>query len=96
MDFKLNQNYPNPFNPSTTISFNLNKTSEVKLAIYDALGRLVQVLLDNKLQEGNYDVEWNGKNYSGTSVGSGVYIYKIIVKAENKLFSQSKKMTLVK
>jgi hypothetical protein len=96
MDFKLNQNYPNPFNPSTTISFYLNKTAEVKLAVYDALGRLVKVLLDNKLQEGNYDIEWNSTNYSGASVSSGVYIYKIIVKAENKLFSQSKKMILVK
>ncbi len=96
MDFKLNQNYPNPFNPATTISFSLNKSAQVKLSIYDALGRLVIVLLDAQLSEGHHDIEWNSKDYSGTSVSSGVYIYKIIVKAENKLFSQSKKMTLVK
>jgi hypothetical protein len=96
MDFKLNQNYPNPFNPSTTISFYLDKTSEVKLAVYDALGRLVKVLLNDQLSEGHHNIEWNSTNYSGASVGSGVYIYKIIVIAENKLFSQSKKMTLVK
>ena len=96
MDFKLNQNYPNPFNPSTTISFYLDKTSEVKLAVYDALGRLVKVLLNDQLSEGHHDIEWNSTNYSGASVGSGVYIYKIIVKAENELFSQSKKMIMVK
>ena len=96
MDFKLNQNYPNPFNPATTISFNLNKSAQVKLSIYDALGRLVKVLLNDQLSEGHHNIEWNGTNYSGAPVGSGVYIYKITVKAENKLFSQSQKMTLVK
>jgi hypothetical protein len=95
-DFKLYQNYPNPFNPSTKISFNLNKTAEVKLAVYDVLGKLVKVLLDDQLSEGHHDIEWNSTNYSGASVGSGVYIYKITVKSENKLFSQSKKMILVK
>ena len=96
MDFKLNQNYPNPFNPATTISFNLNKSAQVKLSIYDALGRLVKVLLNDQLSEGHHNIEWNSTNSSGASVGSGVYIYKITVKAENKLFSQSKKMILVK
>ena len=96
MDFKLNQNYPNPFNPATTISFNLNKSAQVKLSIYDALGRLVKVLLNDQLSEGHHNIEWNSTNSSGASVGSGVYIYKITVEAENKLFSQSKKMILIK
>jgi hypothetical protein len=95
-NFQLNQNYPNPFNPATTISFSLNKSAQVKLSIYDALGRLVKVLLDDQLSEGHNNIEWNSTDYSGTSVSSGVYIYKITVKAENKLFSQSKKMILVK
>jgi hypothetical protein len=95
-NFQLNQNYPNPFNPTTSISFSLNKSAQVKLSIYDALGQLVKVLLDDQLSEGYHDIEWNSTNYSGASVGSGIYIYKIIVKAENKLFSQSKKMILVK
>lgn len=95
-DFKLYQNYPNPFNPATTISFSLNKSAQVKLSIYDALGRLVKVLLNDQLSEGHHNIEWNSTNSSGASIGSGVYIYKIIIKAENKLFSQSKKMLLVK
>jgi hypothetical protein len=95
-NFQLNQNYPNPFNPTTSISFSLNKSAQVKLSIYDALGQLVKVLLDDQFSEGYHEIEWNSTNYSGTSVGSGVYIYKITVKSENRLFSQSKKMILIK
>ena len=101
MDFQLHQNYPNPFNPSTKIKYQIPErtfvtSAQVKLSIYDALGRLVTVLLDAQLSEGHHDIQWNSTNYSGASVASGVYIYKIIVKEENKLFSQSKKMLLVK
>lgn len=95
-DFQLNQNYPNPFNPVTTISFTLNKSSHVNLSVYDELGRFVKVLFDNQLSQGSHHVEWNGTNYSGSSVGSGVYIYKITVKTDSKLFSQSQKMMLLK
>jgi len=95
-DFKLNQNYPNPFNPTTTISFNLDESAEVKLTVYDALGKLVKVLENGKLVNGYYNYEWNSTNYLGASVVSGVYIYKITVKAENKFYSESKKMVLVK
>ena len=87
--FALYQNYLNPFNPSTTISFNLNKSAQVRLSIYDALGSLVAVLLDAQLSEGHHNIEWNSTNYSGASVSSGVYIYKIIIKEENELFSSS-------
>jgi len=96
MDFQLNQNYPNPFNPATTISFNLNKSAQVKLSIYDALGRSVTVLVDAQLSEGFHSINWNSTDYSGASVTSGVYIYKITVKSGSELFSQSKKMLLVK
>jgi len=95
-DFQLHQNYPNPFNPSTTISFTLNKSGQVKLSIYDALGRLVNVLLDGQLSEGPHTIKWNSTNFSGASVVSGVYIYRITVQTENKQFSQSHKMLLIK
>jgi flagellar hook assembly protein FlgD len=95
-DFQLHQNYPNPFNPSTTISFTLNKSGQVRLSIYDALGRLVNVLLDGQLSEGPHTIKWNSTNFSGASVVSGVYIYRITVQTENKQFSQSHKMLLIK
>ncbi|MBN1300524.1 MAG: DUF362 domain-containing protein [Melioribacteraceae bacterium] len=95
-DFKLNQNYPNPFNPSTTISFSLDISAEVKLVVYDALGKFVKVLKDEKLPAGYHSVSWDGTNYSGTPVVSGRYIYRITVNSDNKIYSQSRKMTLVK
>ncbi|MCW8848981.1 MAG: T9SS type A sorting domain-containing protein, partial [Melioribacteraceae bacterium] len=95
-NFKLNQNYPNPFNPSTTISFALNEGSDVKLEIYDALGRSIKVLVDEKLSSGSYNIDWNSTNYAGLPVGSGIYIYKITANIDNKLYSESKKMILVK
>jgi hypothetical protein len=95
-DFQLHQNYPNPFNPATTISFDLNKSAQVKLSIYDALGRSVKVLIDARLSEGHHTIEWNSTDYSGASVSSGVYFYTIVGNAGNNPFSESKKMLLVK
>ena len=94
--FKLNQNYPNPFNPSTTISFSLHKGADVRLEIYDTIGRLIKVLIDEKLSSGSYNFDWNSTNYSGDPVGSGIYIYKMTLNIDKKLFSESKKMVLVK
>ena len=89
--FNLSQNYPNPFNPVTKIRFSLPHPSEggehVKLLIYDALGKLVQVLVNEQLQAGTYEVDWNASQYS-----SGVYFYSI--KAGE--FYAVKRMVLVK
>lgn len=95
-DFRLYQNYPNPFNPTTTISFDLRKNAEVKLTVYDALGKMVKVLVDDKLSQGYYNVAWNGTNNLGTSVGSGIYICKITINSNTTLYSHYIKMTLVK
>jgi len=71
-NYKLGHNYPNPFNPTTTISYQLPKSSFIKLTIYDINGRLVDKLVDEKKNAGYYSVEWNASN-----VSSGVYIYRI-------------------
>jgi len=86
-EYKLHQNYPNPFNPKTNIRFDLPKSSLVRLVIYDALGRKVTTLVNEKLSAGRYETEWNGGDYP-----SGVYFYRI----ETKDYSLSKKMLLVK
>jgi hypothetical protein len=57
--YKLNQNYPNPFNPSTSITFDIVKTSNVKLLVYDALGREVEELVNERLSNGSYKVDFN-------------------------------------
>jgi hypothetical protein len=86
-DFHLYQNYPNPFNPKTIIKYQLAKNSEVKLVIYDVLGRAVTTLVNEKQTPGTYQVEWNGSDFA-----SGIYFCKL--KIEN--FSQTKKMVLIK
>jgi hypothetical protein len=86
-DFKLFQNYPNPFNPMTKITFAIPKTENVKLTVYDMLGREVAVLVNEKVNAGTYDVQFNG-----TNVASGVYFYRL----EAGSFTDVKKMTLVK
>ncbi len=85
--FHLSQNYPNPFNPSTKIKFDIPKGSLVKLKIYDMLGREVAELVNDKLNPGTYEYEWNGVN-----LPSGVYFYKL----ESENFIETKRMVLVK
>ncbi|MFP4548293.1 MAG: YCF48-related protein [Fidelibacterota bacterium] len=72
LKYQLNQNYPNPFNPTTTISYTLPKQEAVKVAIYDAMGNLVEVIEQGNKPAGYHRVEWNAGNHS-----TGVYFYKL-------------------
>ncbi|MFC2093644.1 T9SS type A sorting domain-containing protein [Bacteroidota bacterium] len=83
----LYQNYPNPFNPSTKIKFDIPKSSYVKLIVYDVLGREIKTLVNEKLNAGRYEVDWDGSDYP-----SGVYIYKL----HTSDFVAVKKMLLTK
>jgi len=85
--YSLNNNYPNPFNPVTTIGFRIPETGNVKLVIYDLLGRVVHVLVNQNFTPGFYEVKWNASNFS-----SGVYFYRL----EAGNFNQTKKMLLIK
>lgn len=75
--FALNQNYPNPFNPTTTIRFTVAAPSNVKILIFDSLGRHINTLLNEAMTAGDYQVVWNGRNTGGQSVPSGVYFYRM-------------------
>lgn len=97
--FTLGQNYPNPFNPSTTIPFSLKAQSAMFkgpiptiLVIYNILGQKVRTLLDEDKLPGNYQVIWDGKDYMGKEVTSGIYFYQL--KAGQ--FCDSKKLLLIK
>jgi len=70
--FLLYQNYPNPFNPTTIISYQIPKSSFVRLSIYDITGRFVETLVNEHINAGYYSVNWNASN-----VSSGIYIYRI-------------------
>ena len=85
--FKLYQNYPNPFNPNTNMKFDIPKSSFVKMVIYNALGKEVATLVNEKLYAGSYEVDWNGSGYP-----SGVYFYKL----ETDDFVNVKKMLMIK
>jgi hypothetical protein len=85
--YSLRSNYPNPFNPSTAISYSLEKAGDVKLKIYDVLGREVATLVNGKNEAGDHTVIWNAR-----SVPSGVYFYKITAES----YIQTKKMILMK
>jgi len=90
--FTLKQNYPNPFNPSTTLSYTVAQKEKVSLIVYDILGRKVKELVNEKQIPGIYRVTWNGKNQTGASVSTGVYLYKITAGK----FTSTKKMILVR
>ncbi|MFZ1685549.1 MAG: FlgD immunoglobulin-like domain containing protein [Candidatus Zixiibacteriota bacterium] len=75
--FSLHPAYPNPFNPSTTISFDLPKRAEVKLIVFDLLGREVRKLVDQEMAAGAHSVKWDGTNEAGKAVASGVYFFKM-------------------
>ncbi len=85
--WSLNQNYPNPFNPATTISFDVLKNENVKVVVYDALGREIETLVSEKLMPGRYETRFDASKYS-----SGIYFYKLA----SESYSEVKKMLLIK
>ena len=92
-NFVLYQNYPNPFNPTTNIRFNLKKSSQTKLIVYDILGKEVVTLVNEKLNTGSYEVSWNARHSGSSSVlPSGVYFYQLV--ADD--YVDTKKMLLIK
>ncbi len=91
-DFKLLDNFPNPFNPTTHITFELIKSGNITLAIYDLSGKLVRTLGNGLYTSGAHTVVWDGKDLHGNSVASGVYVYSLTADG----FTKVKKMTLLK
>ena len=85
--FFLHQNYPNPFNPSTTIKFELPKSSDVRLSVFDMLGREVSVLVNERRDAGVHEVKFDASGFS-----SGVYFYRL--RAGD--FVETRKLVLVR
>lgn len=85
--YSLHQNYPNPFNPVTNIKFDIPKSSDVKITVYDLLGSKVGELFNGRLEAGFYSVDFNA-----SSLSSGIYFYRI----DAGDFSSVKRMVLVK
>ncbi|MGN8226840.1 T9SS type A sorting domain-containing protein [Gracilimonas sp. BCB1] len=83
----LYQNYPNPFNPTTTIPFGLTEETDVRLEVFDILGRKVQTLVSEKLPAGTYNIP-----FRAGSLASGVYLYRVITNQK----VMTNKMVLIK
>jgi len=73
----LAQNVPNPFNPRTTIAFTLPEPARVRLEVFDAQGKLVEILLDKSMSAGRHQAYWNGLDRAGQASPSGVYFYRL-------------------
>jgi len=84
--------FPNPFNASTIIRYELQEQSIVHLEIYDLLGQKVRTLFRGEQPAGIHNIQWNGLNFAGISLPSGVYLYR--VNAGD--FSQTRKMLLLR
>ena len=85
--YQLEQNFPNPFNPTTVVSYQLPVVSDVRLGVYDLLGREVAVLVDGHRTAGTYSVRWDASGFA-----SGVYFYRL----NAGQYVESRKMVLMK
>ncbi len=86
-NYSLSQNYPNPFNPNTIIRFNIRDSRLTTLRVFDALGGEIATLVNEQLNPGTYEINWDGTNYP-----SGIYFCRL----ESKDYSYTIKMVLVK
>jgi predicted acyl esterase len=93
--FRLEQNYPNPFNPRTGIRFQVTGVSDVKITVYDILGREVRVLVNERKQPGIYEV-----SFDGSGLASGLYLYRLTARqmdgGQAGLYVAARRMVLVK
>ena len=91
--FILSANYPNPFNPTTTIEYTLPVDCNVKIEIFNPIGQIINVLLNNEQNKGRYNIQWDAGNLSG-----GVYYIKLTAQNENGnlIFSKIQKAILLK
>ncbi|PIO48660.1 MAG: hypothetical protein CMR00_04095 [[Chlorobium] sp. 445] len=90
-EFRLEQNYPNPFNSSTVIAYEVPEPSEVKLSVYDLLGRKVADLAEGRRDVGRYEVRFDAQGLSG-----GLYIYRLEASSARGRFVEAHKMLLLK
>lgn len=86
--FSLQQNYPNPFNAVSGIKYNIKKYSDVKLIVYDITGKIIETLIDEKQNAGEYELKFDGNAFS-----SGIYFYSLF--ADN-IRIDTKKMVMIK
>jgi hypothetical protein len=94
--FSLGQNHPNPFNPSTTINYQIpdgvNSGVSFNLSVFDIRGRMIKTLANGVKGPGYYSAYWDGTDYNGQQVGSGVYFYRF----SSEKYNSTRKMIMLK
>ncbi|UCG62771.1 MAG: T9SS type A sorting domain-containing protein [Candidatus Zixiibacteriota bacterium] len=90
--YSLSHAYPNPFNLNTTIAYSLERRGYVELSIYNLMGQRVKTLVSDIMPAGQHSVAWNGTDFAGKVVASGVYLYQL----KTGEFVDSKKLVLLK
>ena len=76
-EFALGHNYPNPFNPTTIIPVAVPVASEITLKIYDILSKEVKTVYQGPIDAGNHLMSWDGRNETGNTVATGIYLYRL-------------------
>jgi hypothetical protein len=96
-DFVLAANHPNPFNPTTTITYAVPEPSSVTMTVYNELGAVVDVIVNDYKSAGSYMVTWNATSATGETLPSGVYIYELRAStAEGRQVKLTRRMLLMK
>jgi hypothetical protein len=85
--YNLSQNYPNPFNPETRIEFDVVKSGNVKIQVYNIFGQSVAKLVDEAKAPGHYSIKWNATDQKGMSVSEGIYFCKMTADGYTKTIS---------
>ena len=78
LQFALEPNFPNPFNATTSIDFAVPRKTVVRLAIYNSVGQLISVLVDEQLAAGRYRAQWHGRSDGSEAAASGVYFANLV------------------
>jgi hypothetical protein len=91
-EYAVMSNYPNPFNPQTTISYELNVSGNMELAVYNMLGQQIVSLANGFVEAGDYSMVWNSMDANGSEVSSGIYVLKLTT--DNQVVSN--KITLLR
>ena len=90
--FRLMQNFPNPFNPTTNIQFEILERTDIKLELFDVMGKNVATLFKGSKNPGLHQIKWNGTNDQGQLLSTGIYFYKLT----SKNLTQARKLLFAK
>jgi hypothetical protein len=91
----LEQNYPNPFNPTTTIAYDIAIGGDVRLQVFDLLGREIRTLFSGKQERGRYTVQWNGTDGAGNPVSTGLYYCRLSTTEAGQQHLEVRKMLII-